>query len=346
MTQPYQQYGQPQPYPQQYGQPQPYPQQTPPPPAGVSPNGGAPAGGGAAQSFSFVDPAVLCAGDFSKVKIRDLGGRAVLVSVESYDEVPSALKAGTIERRVRLNVLVLDGGPLMVGGTKDNNFTATHRIEAPHYAESVLSSHANIVGVLKQYAGTGALVPGRIERGKARDATNSNPWNFVPLSDTMSEDLRVARGYGPERVRADAAARELAAQIWSARLMGSWRNPEPVELGNPYAAQQPQQQYQQASAMPQYQPQPQPQPQYQPQAPAMQQQQAFAGMQQPQYQLQPQQQAFAGIQQQAPAMPQQPSGLPCPPNWTPDVWVGLTDAQQQQVLASLQNAQAGGAPGF
>jgi hypothetical protein len=167
------------------------------------------------------DPDIAGGDDFG-LRIRHLNGRTVCVIVESFD--PNAVYREEVKPQVRLNVLVIDGPPIVFGGDITKGIQDSKRIDAPCYAEGVLSSHNNIVRVLKGKAATGRWTVGRISRGVSNNPKNQAPWNFVMLDPKNAGDV---------------ALRQRGEQMLAALLGGSFQNPVAVDLltGRPLTAE-------------------------------------------------------------------------------------------------------------
>lgn len=179
----------------------------------------------------FADPSLGGAG--GGLKIRDLEGRTVVMIPTAYDPtakgIPTRDNPNPTQEQITADVFVLDGGPVRYGSNLQQGTPDLYEVATPYYATGVLVSNVNIVRALKPHVG-GGIVLGRIERGITKQQGNSRPWNLSPLTDTMPEHVQRQQGVTPDQVARDRQARQAAADLWSARTMGSFVNPQPTEL--------------------------------------------------------------------------------------------------------------------
>ena len=254
----------------------------------------------------FVDPT---AGGGSALKVRNLEGRTVVFVPKSYN--PSATDpSGKPRPSILTDVLVVDGPELLFGDNAEQHTPPTHRVSVPYFATGVILGNSEIVKALAP--NINAVVLGVVVRG-----TQGN------------------RPFLLNRIEPDSPARQTAANVWSARTLGTFANPEPIPLA-PTPAPMPQQ----------------PTP-------------AMGGYGAPNAVPAVQQQGYAygqaattggvGGVGQLPATYGQPAfqqpqaaAYAAPPNWDPAVWQTLAPAAQQQILATLpaQPVVPAGGTGF
>lgn len=232
---------------------------------------------------AFADPTM---GAGSALKIRNLEGRTVVFVPTSYNPTAKGMNPTDPPRpTVSADCLVLDGGTLNFGDNATTGQSFTQRVAVPYYATGLLIGNSEIVRALVDHVGKG-IVLGRVVRG----TQGNRPWLL-------------------EKLAADDPARELAAQVWSARTLGTFINPTPTPL------------------MPQSAPVGQ-------HAPAAAQSYAYPQASPPTTYGQPSAAPNAYV-------PSQPAGAgnACPPGWQPAVWATLPPVQQQQVLQGMQAQQ-------
>lgn len=279
--------------PNPYAQPQQYPQ--------------APAQQPAPGADPFANPVMGGNG----LKIRDLANRYVILVPRYYDANAKSKDGNTTRPSVTMDVIVLDGGPLIYGDTQDNAGRVlsppTMRADVmPMEFLGVIASNDNIVRAVRDQLATQSPVIGRI----VRSDVGNRPWNLAKLDP-----------FSP----ADSDIRTRAGQLWSAKLAGQWVSPKPVPIGGaPAPAQQP---YAQPNAA------------YGAPAPA----QGYAGghaapaLYAPQQPVQP---AYAAAAQPyGQPQPAQPQPAPfVPAGWDPAVWATLTPEQQGAIQSQAAPA--------
>jgi hypothetical protein len=226
----------------------------------------------------FADPAT---GGGSAVRIRHLEGRTCIFVPTGYNPSAQGMNPTDPPRpAITCDVLVLDGGEMFFGDNIQTHTPYTQKVATPYYVAGMLTSNSEIVRALTPSVGR-EIVLGRVVRGQ-----------------------RGNKPYLIERLEATDPRRELAAQVWTARTLGTFVNPTPEQLGVP--AGQPAQQ----------------------QVPAQ-------GYAYPQAGATPQ---TYGQPSQAPNVhvPQGQPALQTPPGWNPEAWASLPDAQRAAILAAQQ----------
>lgn len=157
-----------------------------------------------AQQAQFADPQ---AGGGSALKVRHLEGRHCIFVPTGYNPTAKGMNPTDPPRpTVTADVVVLDGGELYFGDNAANHTPMTQKVTVPFYAPGLLIGNSEIVRALVDSVGR-QIVLGKVVKG-----TQGN------------------RPFLLERLEANDPARELAAQVWQARSLGSFVNPTPVPL--------------------------------------------------------------------------------------------------------------------
>ena len=235
----------------------------------------------------FADPTAAFG---SPVKVRHLEGRHCVFVPVGYNPAAKGMNPTDPPRpTVTADVLVLDGGPMEFGDDLQKNLPNTQKVTVPYFASGLLIGNQEIVKALVESVGK-AIVLGRVVRG-----TQGN------------------RPYLLERVDPTSPVRELAAQVWSARTMGTFVNPEPVALATtpPFA-----QTVTPASVAAGY---------------------AYPQASPPQSYGQPSAAPSAYAAQPQPASD-------CPPGWDPAVWATLSPQQREQIRPTTAAAPGPNSP--
>jgi hypothetical protein len=235
----------------------------------------------------FADPA---AGGGSAVKVRHLEGRTCIFVPTGYNPTAKGMNPTDPPRpAITCDVLVLDGPEMLFGDNAQTQTPYTQKVATPYYVAGMLTSNSEIVRALTPSVGR-EIVLGRVVRG-----TQGNKPFLI------------------ERLEATDPRRELAAQVWTTRTLGTFVNPTPEQLGVPGAQPMQQQAPAQGYAYPQ------------------------AGAA-PQRYGQPSQAPGAYVPSQAPAADPAPNG------WAQDVWNTLPSAQRDAIRQAVAAQQGTTAP--
>lgn len=276
----------------------------------------------------FTSPAAPGGGDPAP-RPRDLAGCLVAYSPRIF--TPAGAPGNTEgvggappRDRVTTDLIILEtpNGPIMFGGSPEYEAKPTphtHRVAGPARFSGAWVSNSNIVKALAPGGQplVGQMVLGRIERSEI----GNRPFNIVDVAGTPDMDK--------------------AIYLWSQIQMGALPYNEPVPLNGVAPAPANSVQYGAPAAPPPMPPAQHPLQQYAPQiAPNSFPPPATPPAQAP---VDPAYAAWLAAQQQSapvapPPAPPAPPTTPMPPGWTPQAWAQLSQAQQQQVWASVNPA--------
>lgn len=143
-------------------------------------------------------------------RIADFGvGRLLAIIPLKIERNVPGVKAGETQDRITADIVAMDGGPLIFGGSEQKGTPHTKRVDQfPYLAVGCLISQKILVSQLERKVGVGIVV-GRLTKGEARGGNNPS-WQI---------DLNVR----PEEIAA-------VTQWWQLYSSGQFQNPKPVDL--------------------------------------------------------------------------------------------------------------------
>lgn len=143
-------------------------------------------------------------------RISDFGvGRLLAIIPLRIERNVPGVKPGDVQDRITADIVAMDGGPLIFGGSEQKGTPHNKRVDQfPYLAVGCLISQKILVSQLERKVGVGIVV-GRLTRGEAKGGNNA-PWQI---------DLNVR----PEEIAA-------VTQWWQLHSSGQFQNPRPVDL--------------------------------------------------------------------------------------------------------------------